>query len=104
MLTPIRRVAVTTASVARDRVAPGRGYFKLSIYNSLKTSIATYVASGTPVPFTRLPFGGLMRQKSGSKTSLSRPEITCDRMKLINKRSAIIRKKLVIYSQITYNY
>src|SRR6478672_11001523 len=31
-----------------------------------RDSIATYVASGTPVPFEWLPFGGLMRRKRGS--------------------------------------
>ena len=35
-------------------------------------SIATYVASGTPVPVERLPFGDRMRRKLGSKCFVAR--------------------------------
>jgi hypothetical protein len=64
----------------------------LSIQHILvpQDSIATYVTSGTPVPFEWLPFGGLMRHKLGSNFDLSRAVITCYRMHIIHEGSVII--------------
>ena len=67
-LPPTRRVAAKRASAVRDWVTfPSAGFLDVSIYQVPRDSIATYVASGTPVPVEKLPFGGLMRRKLGSK-------------------------------------
>jgi hypothetical protein len=64
-LPPTRRVAAKSASAVRDWVMlPSVGFLNFSILVP-RCSIATYAASGTPVPLERCTVDPVMRQKIG---------------------------------------
>src|SRR3954452_4899397 len=51
-----KTVPATRASAVRDRVAfPGADFFRFNMYQVPQDSIATHVASGTPVPLCGAP-------------------------------------------------